>query len=117
MFLSIPATPASFPELITDSGSSPVYLVITKGFYSNRPTAAVNLGFEGKGDYYLSDRFVENASFLRCDNITVGYSFKNLLKSQAYKGINGRIYWPVRHCTHSYSGWHGGQSLNPNFYK
>lgn len=56
----------------------------------------MNLGFEGKGDYYLSDRFVENASFLRCDNITVGYSFKNLLKSQAYKGINGRIYGTVQ---------------------
>ena len=34
--------------------------------------------------------------FLRCDNITVGYSFKNLLKSQAYKGINGRIYGTVQ---------------------
>lgn len=50
--------------------------IFNHGYYSNRPTAAVNLGFEGKGDYYLSDRFVENASFLRCDNITVGYSFK-----------------------------------------
>ena len=70
--------------------------IFNHGYYSNRPTAAVNLGFEGKGDYYLSDRFVENASFLRCDNITVGYSFKNLLKSQAYKGINGRIYGTVQ---------------------
>ena len=70
--------------------------IFNHGYYSNRPTAAVNMGFEGKGDYYLSDRFVENASFLRCDNITVGYSFKNLLKSQAYKGINGRIYGTVQ---------------------
>lgn len=27
----------------------------------------------------LSDYFVENASFLRCDNITLGYTFENLL--------------------------------------
>lgn len=28
--------------------------IFNHGYYSNRPTAAVNLGFEGKGDYYLS---------------------------------------------------------------
>jgi len=30
---------------------------------------------------YLSDYFVENGSFLRCDNITIGYSFNNLFKA------------------------------------
>lgn len=29
--------------------------------------------------HVLSDYFVENASFLRCDNITLGYTFENLL--------------------------------------
>ena len=28
--------------------------------------------------HVLSDYFVENASFLRCDNITLGYTFDNL---------------------------------------
>ncbi|MDE7401935.1 MAG: SusC/RagA family TonB-linked outer membrane protein [Muribaculaceae bacterium] len=30
----------------------------------------------------LSSYFVENASFLRCDNITLGYTFRNLIKDQ-----------------------------------
>ncbi|MDE6392409.1 MAG: TonB-dependent receptor [Muribaculaceae bacterium] len=30
----------------------------------------------------LSSYFVENASFIRCDNITLGYTFNNLLKDQ-----------------------------------
>ena len=30
--------------------------------------------------HVLSDYFVENASFIRCDNITVGYTFDNLLR-------------------------------------
>ncbi|KAA6300983.1 MAG: TonB-dependent receptor SusC [Candidatus Ordinivivax streblomastigis] len=64
----------------------------TSGFYSSRPVDAINLGFRGIGDYYMSDYFVQNASFIRCDNITVGYSFASLLKGEAYKGVGGRIY-------------------------
>ena len=36
----------------------------------------------------LSDYFIQNASFLKCDNITVGYSFEKLFKLP----ISGRIY-------------------------
>lgn len=37
------------------------------------------------GDYSITDRFLENASFLRCDNITLGYSFsKNKVSGRAY---------------------------------
>lgn len=64
--------------------------------YSNTTAEAVALGFTGKGDYYMSDYFVRNASFLRCDNITLGYSFKDLFKTQAYKGIGGRVYATVQ---------------------
>jgi iron complex outermembrane receptor protein len=35
----------------------------------------------------LSDFYVHNASFLKCDNITLGYSFANL-----FKKISGRVY-------------------------
>lgn len=70
----------------------------TSGFYSNRPLEALRLGFEGKGDYFKSDYFVQNASFVRCDNITLGYSFKNLLKSSTYgyKGMQGRVFATVQ---------------------
>ncbi len=40
----------------------------------------------------LSDYFVQNASFLKCDNITIGYSFQDIFKSTKYKGISGRVY-------------------------
>ena len=36
----------------------------------------------------LSDYYIQNASFLKCDNITLGYSFDNLFGLKA----NGRIY-------------------------
>jgi iron complex outermembrane receptor protein len=68
----------------------------TSGFYSNRPVDAINLRFGGAGNYYMSDYFVQNASFLRCDNLTLGYSFNHLLKGSAYKGIQGRIYATVQ---------------------
>lgn len=39
----------------------------------------------GNADYDITDRFLENASFLRCDNITLGYSFsKNKISGRAY---------------------------------
>ena len=38
-------------------------------------------------DYVLSDYFVHNASFLKCDNITLGYSFNS-----AKAGLSGRAY-------------------------
>jgi iron complex outermembrane receptor protein len=39
----------------------------------------------GNADYSITDRFLENASFLRCDNITLGYSFsKNKISGRAY---------------------------------
>jgi len=40
----------------------------------------------------LSDYFVQNASFLKCDNITLGFSFSDLFSSNSFKGLNGRIY-------------------------
>ena len=39
----------------------------------------------GNADYSITDRFLENASFLRCDNITLGYSFqKNKISGRAF---------------------------------
>jgi len=43
-------------------------------------------------DHQKSDMYVHNGSFLKCDNITLGYSFENLFKGGKYNGITGRIY-------------------------
>ena len=40
----------------------------------------------------LSDYFVQNASFMKCDNITLGYSFKKLFGAP----IDGRVYAAVQ---------------------
>jgi len=64
--------------------------------YSNRTQELIDLGWSGKGDGALSDYFVRNASFLRCDNITLGYSFRNLFAAKKYEGITGRIYATVQ---------------------
>ncbi|MCR4583278.1 MAG: TonB-dependent receptor [Prevotella sp.] len=66
--------------------------VFANGAWSNTTPEAVQLGFTGKPDYYMSDYFIENASFLKCDNITLGYSFKDFLKNSNYGGIAGRVY-------------------------
>lgn len=54
------------------------------------------LGFTGKGESYMSDYFVRNASFLRCDNITFGYTFAKLMKTRSYNGFGGRVYATVQ---------------------
>ena len=40
----------------------------------------------------LTDYYVQNGSFLKLDNITLGYSFENLFRGASYKGLNGRVY-------------------------
>ncbi len=80
--------------------------VFANGAWSNRTHEAIALGFTGKSDYYMSDFFVHNASFVKCDNITLGYSFKNLFKGTSYNGITGRVYALVQNpfCITKYSG-------------
>ena len=60
--------------------------------YTNRLPEHLSLGWSGQGNYAMSDYFVRNASFVRCDNITLGYSFRNLFKGGKYDGISGRVY-------------------------
>ncbi len=66
-------------------------LYANSGYWSNRPMDAINQGFQGVTNSFMSDHYVENASFLRIDNITVGYTFKNLFNA----GLYGRVYGTV----------------------
>lgn len=71
-------------------GSGAVY---TLGYAGNRPVKAVELGFNSPStEQFYSDYFVENASFLKMDNVTLGYSFEGLFKAAKYQGISGRLY-------------------------
>ena len=65
-------------------------------FLNNRPTSSLEYNWQTYDQVaQRSDRYVHNASFLKCDNITLGYSFNNLLKMGSYKGISGRVYGTV----------------------
>lgn len=71
--------------------------IYTLGYLGNRPTDAVKLGFTNPStEQFFSDYFVENASFLKMDNITLGYSFNSLFRGAKYKGISGRVYATVQ---------------------
>ena len=49
----------------------------------NIPTSVLNTGFTTTSNVVLSDLYVENASFLKMDNITLGYSFPKWLEGKA----------------------------------
>ncbi|MDR0983092.1 MAG: TonB-dependent receptor [Culturomica sp.] len=85
-----------YNDVIADRSAVGKSGMFNTGFYTNRPKDAIALGFEGTGVWYMSDYFVQNASFLRCDNITLGWSFKDFAKTTSYSGVNGRIYATVQ---------------------
>lgn len=49
----------------------------------NIPTSVLNTGFTTTSNVVLSDLYVENASFLKMDNVTLGYSFPKWLEGKA----------------------------------
>ena len=58
-------------------------------FMSNTMPYAYEVNYRSSDKTYdaLTDYFVENASFLKCDNITLGYSFDKL-----FNAVSGRAY-------------------------
>ena len=73
---------------------SPYYVGTGTGYMSNTMPYSLEVNYLNGSAIYdaLTDYFVENASFLKCDNITLGYSFTNLFNGGSYKGLSGRIY-------------------------
>jgi len=59
-------------------------------FLVNRPKSAFKTNFTSKQSQ--SDYYVQNASFLKIDNITLGYTFDNLLKNK----MKARVYATVQ---------------------
>ena len=72
---------------------SPNALWASTNFLTNKTASAVADNWAtDETSSTLTDRWVHNASFLKCDNITLGYSFENLFKCAKYHGISGRAY-------------------------
>ena len=84
---------ASFDNYVfndLEAGSSNIsssQVLAQSGYLSNRPLNVLDKAWQTY-DWVLSDYFVQNGSFLKCDNITLGYTFDNLFGAK----IGGRVY-------------------------
>ena len=62
------------------------------GYINNGSRDYLTTGFSGDGsNYYLSDYYVQNASFLRMDNINIGYNVGKLFNNKANLRINANV--------------------------
>ena len=50
---------------------------------SNLPTSVLDSNFQSNEDVLLSDYYIENGSFLKMDNITLGYTFENVFNARS----------------------------------
>ena len=72
-------------------------------FLVNRPTDVLADNWQTTETKSIqTDYWVRNASFLKMDNVTLGYSFSNLLKQGTWNGISGRVYGTVNKRVLSY---------------
>jgi hypothetical protein len=53
------------------------------GVLSNVPYSILETGFQTTSNVVLSDIYIEDASFLKMDNISLGYTFTNWLNDKA----------------------------------
>ena len=53
------------------------------GVLSNIPSSVLDTNFQTASNVSMSDIYIENASFLKMDNITLGYTLKNWLNEKA----------------------------------
>ena len=61
-------------------------------FLSNGSTDLLKTNFSGGGSqYFLSDYYVQNASFLRMDNIYVGYNFGKVFNNKANLRLGANV--------------------------
>jgi iron complex outermembrane receptor protein len=84
------------------------------GFLKNRLNSAAKTNFFN--GQYLSDYYVQNASFVRMDNLTLGYTFDRLLDK-----VNARVYATVQNpfVITKYSGLDpefGNNGIDQNIY-
>lgn len=74
-----------------NSNQSKAAIYAQSGFFSNFVKRHLAINYQGIGNYYMSDFFVQNASFVKLDNVTLGYSFDRLFGQK----IGGRAYGSV----------------------
>jgi iron complex outermembrane receptor protein len=66
-----------------NAGNANLSLLKADAVLANVPQSVTSTNFVNTSDVVLSDIFVENGSFLRMDNITLGYTFPQWLEGKA----------------------------------
>jgi iron complex outermembrane receptor protein len=62
------------------------------GYVNNGSREVLRSGFSGSGaNYFLSDYYVQNASFLRVDNVNVGYNVGQVLNKKANLRVSANV--------------------------
>ncbi len=81
-------------DFLSDKAKISASGLYSNSSFSNTAPEAVALGFTGTtvNQAYLSDYFVKNASYLKCTNITLGYSFPRIFKCKGEDYLPGRVY-------------------------
>ncbi len=78
-----------------NSGNAYVNLLKDNQTLANIPESALETGFKvSGGNQILSDHYVENASFLRMDNVTLGYTFPKWLEGKASVRLSAGVQNP-----------------------
>jgi iron complex outermembrane receptor protein len=65
------------------------FMYNSQGYLNNALGDINNYGFSNA--QYMSDHYVENASFLRMDNMSVGYTFNNLFDQVQSLRVSGTV--------------------------
>lgn len=70
-----------------NSSSAQYDLLQDNAVLGNIPTSVLNTNFNSTSDVIISDIYLENASFLKMDNITLGYTFNRPIKKFSKNSI------------------------------
>ena len=70
-----------------NSSRSQFELLKDNAVLGNIPTATLDTDFLRTSDVINSDIYIEDASYLRMDNVTLGYTFENPIKKFSYSSI------------------------------
>jgi hypothetical protein len=70
-----------------NSGLAQYDLLQDNAVLGNIPTSVLDTNFNSTSDVIISDIYLENASFLRMDNVTLGYTFDRPIKKFASNSI------------------------------
>ena len=60
-------------------------------YLANESADVLNTNFKGTGDFYQSNYYVQNASFLKLDNINIGYNYGKLKHSNVGLRFNAGV--------------------------